>query len=155
MHRFCLALARLAASLWVGAALLFVVTSVAEQVYPGFDIKTKNTLALIRFPWYYGAGFSLLAVAILATRFARPASRMKMTATAFLLAALGLMSVDYTFVYRPIRATLAEHGAERDAAFQQLHTWSEGLNSVGFLFAFSAAVMLCAATPVPDEPGEK
>ena len=51
---------------WVGAATLFVVTSVAEQRFDGFSSAMKNQLALIRFPKYYATGFAAVGLACMA-----------------------------------------------------------------------------------------
>ena len=48
---------------WVGAAILFVVTSVREVQSTDFDSNTKDHLALLRFPAYYLFGFTLVPVA--------------------------------------------------------------------------------------------
>jgi hypothetical protein len=51
---------RLAISFWVGGAILFVITSVAEQRYPPFDSLIRDQLATIRFPLYYIFGWGCL-----------------------------------------------------------------------------------------------
>jgi hypothetical protein len=128
---------------------LFVATSVTEQVQPSFDAATKDTLALIRFPWYYGAGMVLLIVgasaAALAGRGARTNVNPVTMAAVILLFADVLLWTDYVWVYRPLRELLMPPGSEHGAAFGWLHHWSEGLNAVGFLLSAAAAVMLCAA----------
>ena len=133
--------------MWVGAALLFVATSVTEQVHPSFDVETKNTLALIRFPWYYGTSFPLLltaAVAALAAGWRRPKNTNAATASSLLLFfAQGILGIDFSLVYRPLRKLLESPGTGRGAEFERLHFWSEGLNSAVFLLAAAAAVTLC------------
>src|SRR3712207_5349650 len=98
MSRVCLTLARLGSAMWVGAALLFVTTSVTEQLQPTFDPATKDTLALIRFPWYYGTGATLLAAAFLSTLFAGLRRGTRTAALLLLVAAGLLMSGDYASV---------------------------------------------------------
>ncbi len=48
-----------------GAAILFVITSVAEQTAPDFDSMIRDRLATIRFPYYYVYGFASLGIACL------------------------------------------------------------------------------------------
>ncbi|MGC1275953.1 MAG: hypothetical protein WBC44_19785 [Planctomycetaceae bacterium] len=148
MNRVCLTLARLCSAIWIGAAFLFVVTSVTEQVHPAFDGATKDTLALIRFPWFYGTGFTLLAVAFLATCFTRLAARTRTTALLLLLGAIVLMSADHIFIYRPMRELLSSPDASRGATFDRLHAWSEQINVAGFLLSLTASITLCAANPL-------
>ncbi len=130
--------------MWVGAALLFVLTSVTEQVEPAFETAIRDRLALIRFPWYYGTGAVLLTVGIVTGAAISRGRRTILIATLVLLAAASAMAADYALVYRPLRASLTPPGAARDAEFQRLHEWSERLNAGGFLLSAVAAVMLCA-----------
>lgn len=149
MKRTCLAIARLCSAMWVGAAFLFVVTSVTEQVQPSFDSETKDTLALIRFPWYYGTSFPLLLTAASAALLAgwrAPKNTNPATVSGLLLyLAQGLLWIDYTRVYRPMRDLLASPGTGRGPAFERLHSWSEWLNAAVFLLTAVAAATLCAA----------
>lgn len=145
MHGFCLTAARLCSAIWVGAALLFVFTSVTEQLEPAFDIAVRNRLAMIRFPWFYGTGAVLLIAATCATACLALRRRTALVAFVLLSAALAVMAGDYAFVYRPLRASLNPPGAARGAEFQRLHAWSERLNSLGFLLSAGAAATLCAA----------
>ncbi len=55
---------RLALSFWVGGAVLFVITSVAEQRYSQFDSVIKDQLATIRFPLYYSFGWACLGITL-------------------------------------------------------------------------------------------
>ena len=157
-RRICLAVARLASAMWVGAGFLFVATSVTEQVQPSFDAATKDTLALIRFPWYYGTGGTLLIVACAGAAWSRLAIRPRAAAVLLLLGAAVLLNADWAFVYRPMREALTPPGARRGAEFELLHTWSEWLNGAGFVLNAAAAVILCASRertgPVPPPAGE-
>ena len=133
-------------ALWVGAAFLFVVTSVAEQVHPDIDEFTKVRLAMVRFPWYYGTGITLLAIGFLATIGAGLNRRPKVAATLLLLAALVLLAIDYQFLYRGMVDVLMIPGDEPPGSrFASLHTWSERLNGLGFVLSTAAAIVLCTA----------
>ena len=149
MPRLCLTLARFCSAMWIGAALLFVATSIAEQTHHSFDGLTKDALALIRFPWFYGTGFTLLAGSLLATRFAGLPARPRNSAMLLLLAAVLLMAADHTFIYRPMRELLSSAAGGRGPAFERLHFWTEGLNAAGLLLAAAASVVLCAARAEP------
>ena len=87
MTRLCLAVARFCPAAWVGAAFLFVATSVTEQVQPSFAPATKDTLALVRFPWYYGVGFALLSATAVAVPFAGLPRGPRIAAALLVLAA--------------------------------------------------------------------
>lgn len=143
MTRHCLPLARLCSAMWVGAALLFVATSVTEQVHPSLDGDTKAMLALIRFPWYYGTGAVLLSIATAASLAAAARRKVVIAAGCSLAVALLVMATDYLWIYRPLRALLLPQGGGRGAEFERLHAWSEWSNSAGLLFTAIAAVILC------------
>lgn len=154
MHRFSLTLARFSAAMWVGAAFLFVVTSVTEQTQPSFDGATKDTLALIRFPWYYGTGGALLLVGMVSAAIAsQKGENTAAVGAVLLLIAAAILGADYVWVYRPLRELLLAPGADRGPAFDRLHHLSEGLNTAGFLLSAVAAVVLCSVhdSPRPEE----
>jgi hypothetical protein len=154
MSRFCLILARICSAVWVGAALLFVITSVTEQMEPAFDAVTRDQLALIRFPWYYGTGALLLLVAFFAALGAgRKRNRVRLAAVALLLAGC-VMAADYALVFRPLKARLSPPGAERTAEFRELHAWSERLNGTGFLLSITAVALLHISRDVPNSKNE-
>lgn len=142
MTHFLLALARLCSAMWVGAALLFVATSVTEQMHPALDGDTKAMLALIRFPWYYGTGAVLLSIATIAS-FAAARRKAVIAAACALACALLVMAADYLWIYRPLRDLLLPTSGGRGAEFGRLHAWSEWANSAGLLFSVIAAVILC------------
>ena len=64
MRKFCLTMARLAVPAWVGAASLFVMTTLAEVRSPDLDSIAKSHLAVLRFPLYYLFAFTLLVTAL-------------------------------------------------------------------------------------------
>jgi hypothetical protein len=154
MPRFCLAIARICSAMWIGAALLFVLTSVTEQLEPGFDAATRDRLALIRFPWYYGTGAVLLCSALVTALIAGRKRTLTKIATLLLFLAGCVMMADYAFVYRPLRARLSPPGAERTADFRTLHDWSERLNSAGLLLSATAVVLLHLSRGVPHQKNE-
>jgi hypothetical protein len=154
MSRFSLAIARICSAMWIGAALLFVLTSIMEQLEPAFDTATRDRLALIRFPWYYATGAVLLFASSIAALIASRGRMLTKIAVVLLLLAGSVMIVDYAFVYRPLRSRLSPPGIERFADFHQLHEWSEWLNSVGFLLTAASVVLLHATSDASNEKNE-
>jgi len=149
----CLATARLCSAMWVGAAFLFVATSVTEQVQPSFSGDVKDRLALIRFPWFYGVGGTLLATAAGASLFASRRGRRVSVAACLLTGALTVMAADYAFVYRPMRELLVPAGG-RGPEFERLHRFSEWANGAGLALSAAAAVILSGVREpqLRDEP---
>ena len=149
MQRFFLMIARFALSAWIGAAALFVCTSISEQIAPTFDSDMKNTLAAIRFPWYYGFGFGLVGIgfigSVIGVRRAEQRHRWAVVVTSLVLA-LTLMAVDYVLIYTPLHEIVTSPTAVRDARFVELHRWSERINSIDILLCMIAALAVCWPT---------
>ena len=143
MRGAALAWARFAVSAWVGAAILYVVTSVREVTDPRVDSVVRDVLVTIRFPAYYAAGALLLGSAWLAALVAR-----RRWSVGLLTLALGLLIVDYFAVYQPLAALVTPPGKPRTPEFQAYHLWSEGLNGTGLLLSIVAAATL-SRTAVP------
>lgn len=153
LARICLSLQRFLLPAWVGAAILFVVTSVAEQQFPDFASSIKNQLALIRFPKYYAFGFVFL-VASLVCSVVRLISgvRDKSTIIVFaLLAIVNLMMVaDFLWVYRPLADIMVDLLRPRDDEFAKYHQISKYMNAVEIVLCIVAAIIVCREKrPVP------
>ncbi len=155
MSRIGLWLARFMLSGWCGAAALYVVTSVREQVSPKFSIAIKDELALIRFPAYYLFGFtmvglSLLGLLISSRRAAPPAHRWS---TVLVVAALVVMLADYQLIYLPLVELLNPVGQERAGefldAFTRFHTASKYINMASVSLCVVASFLL--AGPIREE----
>src|SRR5580692_2584215 len=150
--RLGLAVARLASAVWVGAAMLFVITAVREVRHPGFDSATKDTLALLRFPAYYAFGFILISVAlagaVLALAGRARAERRRIVGAAWLLGlVLLLMVVDFVAIYLPIVGLLTPVGRARPAEFIGYHRASIAINVCGVALCGLAAALLCWQSP--------
>lgn len=152
MRSLGLAVSRMAAAGWLGAAALFVVTALREVRNPDFDASMKDTLALLRFPAYYAFGLTLLVVALagaLLALAARPSmsdnlEKWKIRAAIGLLAAALLLLIgDYVAVYQPIVGMITPPGSVRTAEFQAYHRASVSLNVCGLASCAAAALMLC------------
>ena len=142
MRTAALVLARLASAAWVGAAVLFVVTSVREIRSPQFDSVTKDLLVALRFPAYYAAGFISLGAAFLGALVAGVAPPRRLLPPLVLGVALGAMAADYNFVFRPLQAVISPPGQARPEWFESYHRASMMINAGVILAALSAAVML-------------
>ena len=146
LPRICLSMQRFLLSAWVGAAVLFVITSVAEQQFEDFASSIKNQLALIRFPLYYGFGFVVLGTSLLcgAGRIIK-GERTSSTVIVFVLPVLAnlLMAYDFQFVYRPLADIMVDLLRPRDDEFTKYHQMSKYINAVGILLTMIAAMLVC------------
>lgn len=140
ISRFCLAA-------WVGAAALFVVTAVAETTSPSFTSETKTSLALLRFPFYYAAGFSLVSAALISgvlfgSHWTVGGFRRWMYRF-MLVIALGVMLVDYLAVYQPMERILAASAEGRPAEFEKFHRASMYVNAGHVGLCLLASLLIC------------
>lgn len=146
MQRLCLTIARFALSAWIGAAALFVVTSIAEQRSMAYGSDVKNVLAALRFPAYYGFGFTLVSLGLVGGAIGMDRlqnGRRWFAHVGCLVLALLLMLVDYFMIYSPLHAIVTDPSGVRDARFQQLHRWSEQINTVDVALCLIAAIFAC------------
>ena len=153
MQRVCLIIARVALSAWIGAAALFVVTSIAEQRSTAFGSDVKNVLATLRFPSYYCFGFALVGLGLAAGAIGVDRlqnQRRWMSLVGCLALALVLMLVDYFAVYSPLYAIVTDPSGVRDARFLQLHRWSEQVNTIDVTLCAIAAVAACWPEKLPQ-----
>ena len=153
IDRIALVVMRLSLAGWVGAALLFVATSVAEQVSPGFDAVTRDRLATIRFPWYYAAGTASGTLALASGVLCRRLSGRIRLALAATAAAGVVFALDYMWIYRPLQDLILPPGQPRSAEFTRLRAWSRNVNMVHLLLILFAAVQ--AAVPLPGTSSKR
>ncbi len=144
MKHVAIAWARFATSAWVGAATLFVITSVMEVTDPRLESTVRDILVAVRFPAFYATGAALLGTAWLATLVGR-----RWFSAALLAITLGLMAADYVAVYRPLVELVTPPGKPRTEAFQTYHRWSEGLNGFELLLSLVVALTLCSRNGSP------
>lgn len=126
--------------------MLFVITSVLEQISPDLDSTAKDTLAAVRFPAYYLVGFIMVGLGLLTTLFAGKSRFPLRWWGAVLLIGLSLllMVVDYLFIFRPMMNMIDPPGSVRPAEFVTYHTYSEWINTAHALAATGAALILCS-----------
>lgn len=139
-------LARLAVSAWVGAATLFVIVGVSEVTTADFDSVIRDRLVVVRFPWYYAAGFTLVAVGTVGTALARGHAQLShrrwICALGLLVLGLAGMTADYVAIYRPLEQMVTPPGKPRMQEFVTLHEWSARVNGVNLLLCAAAAGVL-------------
>ena len=155
LFRVVLTLQRVLLSVWVGAAALYVITSIAEQTSPHFNTVVKDQLATVRFPLYYKFGFIIHIVCatmgFLAWRSAETEHRRHMLCVLVLIMLSGLaMSLDFRFVYQPLQELIIPPGQARSAQFETLHVWSKYANEVHVTIVGLAAFL--ASVPLRTTP---
>ena len=138
-------LLRLLLAAWIGAAVLYVITSVAEQTSDHFGSVVRDHLATIRFPLYYKFGFAIHSLALFTGvagwRSSLASHRLRLMTILTLVSVSGAMIIlDYLFVYLPLQEMITPAGKARTAEFVQLHKWSTYANMAHL------TVMLIAAT---------
>ncbi|MGH7201031.1 MAG: hypothetical protein ACREJB_10535 [Planctomycetaceae bacterium] len=147
MRTLCLTLCRLSIACWVGGATLFVATSIVEQRFAGFTPTVRDQLAVLRFPWYYGFGFTLVTASLVFGVCARNhpgvGPRAMRFALGLLAAALLVMLADYLWVYRPLHDLITPPGSPRSAEFARYHEWSKWINFGHGGLSLIAAALVC------------
>lgn len=139
-------LTRMALSFWVGSAILFVITSVAEQVHPSFDSMIRDQLATIRFPHYYRFGGICLGVALAGSLFAglRCSGRTRkpmLIVFGLTFVSTAIVVFDYMMVYEPLQTLITPPGKVRTEQFQTLHDRSRIVNEVHLTIALVACLL--------------
>ena len=153
VSHLCVMATRLAISFWVGGAILFVITSVAEQRHPQFDSLIRDQLATIRFPLYYIFGWGCLGTTLVASLIAvmmnKGCLRKRMLACFCLtLVSTTIAVVDYKWVYQPLQTLITPPGQARTQQFITLHDQSRLINEVHLTIALIAAIIIC----LPEKP---
>lgn len=158
MRNLCLTLSRFAISAWVGAACLFVLTTLKEVHSPKLDSVTKAELVTLRFPVYYAFAFGLIAAALILAAFHAPnASKVQRSVSLAILALiLALTVIDYVWIYRPLEQMTAAVQQARPATFVSLHKASKWINTIQICLSLAAALIVCwpASKPANDQPQE-
>ena len=155
MKRLCLTIARFVLSAWIGAAALFVVTSIAEQRSTAFGSDVKNVLAALRFPAYYSFGFVLVGLGLVGGAMGVDCTNRRrgwLTIVGCLTLALILMIVDYMAIYSPLYAIVTDPSGVRDTRFMELHHWSEQINTIDVTLCLIAALTVCWPTTNSESP---
>lgn len=141
-----LLIGRLSITAWVGAAVLFVVTSVLEITSGQFASDDIDRLIAIRFPPYYRFGGISLGAALIGVLFSGPLwkhAHVRWGLVSVLITiASALMAIDYYVVFTPLMEMITPPGQPRPQKFQELHQASEMINGAGLLISFVAAVLV-------------
>jgi hypothetical protein len=143
-HQFGLFCARFCSAAWIGAATLFVIVGVSE-VSGGFDSTTKDQLVALRFPAFYVCGTVLLGLGWLGTWLSGPStllpSRRRSIAMIAFAMILGLMAIDYVFIYLPLIGMVTPPGQVKPSGFANYHQASKYINLVELVFCVLIVVM--------------
>lgn len=144
LRQLTFVLSRFLISAWVGAAILFVITSVAEQTHDDFNDNVRDQLALIRFPYYYLVGFIMVGGSLAALAFTeRHQFRIRWWLSIGLLSAtLALMLIDYFAIYMPLQNIITPPGQPRTDEFTRYHTYSEYANTLHVGISLVVAMLL-------------
>lgn len=146
LSKLSLCVSRLALSAWIGAAVLFVVVGVAEVTSPEFTSTVKDQLAVLRFPLFYAAGFSLVGLSLGLTGLlpwpAGYGTLRRWSVPILLLIALLGMVADYQWVYLPLERLVTPPGQVRTQEFETLHKRSSQVNTINLAFCLVAASLL-------------
>src|SRR4051812_8042377 len=144
MQRFMLFLARTAITAWVGAAVLFVVVGISEVIHPGFSSEIRDQLVIIRFPWYYGFGMTLLTAGLMGTLASGDelSTNCRILATGLIALALVVMIAEYFAVYIPLADMITPAGKPRPPEFTAYHRASMWINLASLLLSLFATGLL-------------
>ncbi|MCP4172008.1 MAG: hypothetical protein GY758_14680 [Fuerstiella sp.] len=139
-------LLRLLLAAWIGAAVLYVITSVAEQTSSNFDSLIRDQLATIRFPLYYCFGLAIhvaaVALAFGVWKTSAPENRRRLLIVFLLVGLSGiLITLDYFIIYVPLQDLITPPGQVRSQRFIQLHTLSRRANEVHLTIMLIAAIV--------------
>lgn len=156
VSHLCVMATRLSISFWVGGAILFVITSVAEQRHSQFDSGIRDQLATIRFPLYYIFGWCCLGVTLVSSMIALVLNKgclRKRLLACFCLTLLstGIAIIDYKWVYLPLQVLITPPGQARTQQFMALHDQSRIINEVHLTIALVAAIIICIPEKTPVE----
>ena len=144
LRQLSFVLSRFLIAAWVGAAALFVVTSIAEQQSSDFDSIVKNQLALIRFPYYYLFGFIMVGGSLGALLFTeRKQYWIRWWISVGLLSlTLTVMLIDYFAIYMPIQGMIADPTAAKTDEFIKYHNYSKNINMLHVTLSLISAFIL-------------
>ena len=149
MRSLYLTTARICVTAWVGAAVLFVITSVREVTsnYQSITSEIDDILVIIRFPAYYALGFLLVSTGIVCCGLylKHPAGRSKRMGICLMLLGVALitMLVDYVFIYRPLVEMITPPGGVKPSNFTNYHNASKYINAFDIGLCLIAALLLC------------
>lgn len=151
LTKIAMTILRISLPVWIGGAVLFVITSVAEQRFSGFDSAMRDQLAAIRFPHYYRFCWATLGSATLASLILLLSSDRR-NRTLALISGLITLSLciamfDYFAVYQPLLELITPPGKARTQEFSRLHDLSRQVNQLHLILASVAAIIHAAAPP--------
>lgn len=149
MRSLYLTIARFCVTAWVGAAVLFVITSIREVTsdYQSMTSEIENILATVRFPPYYVMGFLLVTMGTVSCGLylKHPHGRSKRMGICMMLLILALMTmlVDYVFVYLPLVEMITPPERAKPAEYEFYHNASKYINAFDIGLCLIVALLLC------------
>lgn len=150
---------RMALAGWVGAAVLFVWTGIHEvtaDLSPLAASPVRDALVAVRFPVYYRFGWMMVGsgwlCVLLLPGGVVGSVRRKRAVLLLSGAALGLMLVDYFWIFTPLLEMVTPPGRVRPAEFVTYHKASMWINAADVGLCFAAAVLLCRAAQAVSRP---
>ncbi len=146
MRHLCLTLSRFAMAAWVGAACLFIVTTLQDVHSPDLSSVAKAEIVVRKFPIYYGFGFGLLITAFVLSL----AGKRHWFVCGLVAVPLLLTAADYLWIYRPLETMTVAVDQARPAEFIDYHNASKWINTVQVSASVIAALVVC--WPVSRRP---
>ncbi|MCA9050660.1 MAG: hypothetical protein KDA89_18105 [Planctomycetaceae bacterium] len=140
-----MATSRFAISAWVGAACLFIATTLQDVHSTTLDSVAKAELAVQRFPVYYNFAFVLLGIAFVlgCCGLITASTTRKGVTLQLLLLPLVLTAIDYVWIYQPLDAMTVNVQQARPAQFVTFHSASKWINIVQVSASVIAAIAVC------------
>ncbi len=153
-QNLCLAASRFAISAWVGAACIFIATTLQDVHSTTMDSVAKAELAVQRFPVYYNFAVGLMGAAFLLgiCGLTKATTQRKAITIQLLLLPLVLTVIDYIWVYQPLEAMTVNVQEARPAQFITFHTASKWINIVQVSASVIAAIAVCWPVGQRKEP---
>lgn len=153
MRHLCLMLSRLTTAAWVGAACLFIVTTLQDVHSPELSSVDKAEIVVRKFPIYYRFGFGLLIPALLLAVAGQPlfSGKRRWLIGGLVFFPLLLLGADYVWIYEPLETMTAAVDRARPAEFIDYHSASKWINTVQVTSAVVATVAVC--WPVNQQKG--
>ncbi len=146
MNTIGLFIARTAVTAWVGAAILFVIVSIREITFDGFDNVIKDQLVALRFPIYYGCGFVLMSLGLIGAMMSADErqlpSKRRWIAVITLILAISIFGGDYSVIYDRLMTLITPPGQTRTPEFTTLHKLSMWVNLVQLVLCQIAMITL-------------
>lgn len=159
MRDWFAAVCRVAVTLWVGAALIFVFVALKPVRSPALDSLIKSRFVIELFPGYYAFGFALLSMGVFSGMLAwnsRGAGKAFRLGVLLTLLSLLSMAIDWFAVYKPLEHMILvqlTNNSAPPAEFRAYHIASWVINTVSL--GLTAIAVPCLHWMKPSAPPAK